>query len=78
MFLLQSKKKTDEVHFKQMREDPGIFFVFDLSHLMSDQYLPQVSPILTLCILKDFPIHITTISMGQPIVSFKGSQVQFS
>ena len=33
---------------------------------------------LTLCILMDFPIHIDTISMGQPIVYFKESQVVFS
>ena len=26
----------------------------------------------------DFPIHIDTISMGLPIVYFKGSQVEFS
>ena len=26
----------------------------------------------------DFPINIDTISMGQPIVYFKGSQVDFS
>ena len=26
----------------------------------------------------DFPIHIDTISMGLPIVSLKGSQVEFS
>ena len=25
----------------------------------------------------DFPIHIDTISMGQPIVFFKGSQVEY-
>ena len=30
---------------------------------------------LTLCILMDFPIHIDTISMGLPIIYFKGSQV---
>ena len=34
--------------------------------------------ILTLCILMDFPIHIDTISMGLPIVQFKGSHVEFS
>ena len=34
--------------------------------------------ILTLCILMDLPIHIDTISMGLPIVFFKGSQVEFS
>ena len=28
----------------------------------------------TLCILVDFPIHIVTISMGLPIVYFKGSE----
>ena len=35
---------------------------------------------LTLDILMDFPIHIDydTISMGLPIVYFKGSQVAFS
>ena len=33
---------------------------------------------LTLCILMDFPIHINTVSMGLPIVLFKGSQVEFS
>ena len=33
---------------------------------------------LTLRILMDFPIHIDTISMGLPIVYFKGSQVEFS
>ena len=33
--------------------------------------------LLTLCILMDFPIHIDTISMGLPIVHFKGSQVEF-
>ena len=32
---------------------------------------------LSVCIL-DFPIHIDTISMGLPIVYFKGSQVDFS
>ena len=26
----------------------------------------------------DFQIHIDTISMGQPIVQFKGSKVEFS
>ena len=30
------------------------------------------------CILIEFPIHIDTISMGLPIVYFKGSQVEFS
>ena len=34
--------------------------------------------LLILCILKDFPIHIDTISMGLSIVYFKGSQVKFS
>ena len=33
---------------------------------------------LTLCILMDGPIHIDTITLGLPIVYFKGSQVQFS
>ena len=33
---------------------------------------------LTLCILVDFTIHIDTISMGLPIVYFKGSQLEFS
>ena len=33
---------------------------------------------LTLCILMDFSIHIDTISMGLPILYFKGSQVAFS
>ena len=28
--------------------------------------------------MMDFPIHIDTISMGLPIVYFKGSQVEFS
>ena len=32
---------------------------------------------LTLCILKDYPIHIDAISMGEPIEHFKGSQVEF-
>ena len=30
------------------------------------------------CILMDFPIPIDTLSMGLPIVYFKGSQVEFS
>ena len=34
--------------------------------------------VLTLCILMDFPIHLDTISMGLPIVYFKGSRVEFS
>ena len=34
--------------------------------------------VLTLCILMDFPIHIDTISIGLPIVYFKGSLVDFS
>ena len=34
--------------------------------------------IITHCILMDFPIYIGTISMGLPIVYFKGSQVEFS
>ena len=33
---------------------------------------------ITLCILMDFPIHVDTIRIGQPIVHFKGSQVEFS
>ena len=33
---------------------------------------------LTLCIQKDFPIHVNTISMGLLIVYFKGSQIEFS
>ena len=32
----------------------------------------------TLCIPMDFPMHIDTIRMGQPIVYFKGSQLEFS
>ena len=32
---------------------------------------------LTLCILMEFPIHIDTVSMGLPILYFKGSQVDF-
>ena len=36
-----------------------------------------ISITLTLCILIYFPIHINTISMGLPIVFFKGSQVEF-
>ena len=32
---------------------------------------------LTLCILIDFPIHIGTISMGLPIVYFKGHRLNF-
>ena len=28
--------------------------------------------------LMDFPIHIDTISMGLPIVYFKGSHIEFS
>ena len=33
---------------------------------------------LTLCIMMYYPIHIDTISMGLPIVYFKGSLVEFS
>ena len=33
---------------------------------------------LTLCVLMDFPIQIDTISMGLPIMYFKGSQIEFS
>ena len=33
---------------------------------------------ITLCVLMDFPIHIATMSMGLPIVYFKGSQEDFS
>ena len=33
---------------------------------------------LTLCLLMEFPIHIDTISMGLPIVYFKGSHVKLS
>ena len=40
------------------------------------EYVPSHS--LTLYILMDFPIHMDTISMGLPIVYFKGSQVEFS
>ena len=32
----------------------------------------------TFCNLVKFPIHIDTISMGLPILYFKGSQVEFS
>ena len=32
---------------------------------------------LTSCILMELPIHMDAISMGLPIVYFKGSQVQF-
>ena len=35
------------------------------------EYMPSYS--LTLYILMDFPIHMDTISMGLPIVYFKGS-----
>ena len=42
------------------------------------KYEPKVRRTLTLCILMDFPIPIGTISMGLPIVYFKGSQVEFS
>ena len=31
---------------------------------------------LTFCILMNFPIHMNTISMGLPIVHFKGSQLE--
>ena len=33
---------------------------------------------LTLCILMDFPIYIDTMSMGLPILYFKGSQVEIT
>ena len=38
---------------------------------------PVGSDFLTLRILVYFPIHIDTISMGLPIVYFKGAQVEF-
>ena len=44
-----------------------------LGHASLSKYLG-----LTLCILMDFPIHIDTISMGLPIVYFKGSRVDVS
>ena len=34
--------------------------------------------LLTLCIWMDFPIHVNTVSMGFPILHFKGSQVKVS
>ena len=34
--------------------------------------------LITLCILMVFPIHTDTISMGLPIVHFRGSLVEFS
>ena len=37
-----------------------------------------LGPILTFCILIDFPIHIDTISMGLSILYFKGPQVEVS
>ena len=36
------------------------------------------SSLLTLCIRMGFPIHVNTISMGFPILHFKGSQVKVS
>ena len=52
-----------------------IFNYFQLYFpLLVLKYLQQ----LTLCIPMDFPIHIDTISMGVPIIYFKGSQVDFS
>ena len=38
----------------------------------------ETTVIVTLCMLMDFSKHIDTISMGLPIVTFKGSQVEFS
>ena len=35
-------------------------------------------PVLILCILVDFPIHIDIISVGLLIVYFKGSQIEFT
>ena len=32
----------------------------------------------TLCIVMDFPIDTNTISMGLPVMCYKGSQVEFS
>ena len=39
---------------------------------------PSALPQLTICFLMDFPIHIDAVSMELPIVTFKGSQVDFS
>ena len=43
-------------------------------------YIQHFKPTLTftLCILVDFPINVNTISMGLPIVYFRGSYVEFS
>ena len=40
--------------------------------------LERLARLLTLCILMDLPIHIDTISMGLPIVHFKGLQIEIS
>ena len=61
-------------HFPYLKVNFHLPYLKVNSHFL---YL-KVNSILTLCILSDFPIHIDAISMGLPIVFFKGAQVEFS
>ena len=78
-----AQKLRDKLRSSQKTKDPSE--KFDVRVSVNEHVAAVLKKLkekevisLTLCILMDFPIHIDTISMGLPIVRFKGSQVEFS
>ena len=53
-----------------------IISLVDINNSIVTKLLRHRIVIKLVCILMDFPIHIDTISLGLPILYFKGSQVK--
>ena len=79
---LQKKLKKIQYKTKEYKGEKQVIkdtqntkrpILMDQGPIFTCKHLP-----ITICNLMDFPIHIDTISMGLPIVYFKGSQVEFS